>query len=279
MGWLVGAKGGARVQWGSGLQTRITMAHACWSRCPSTRIHSLLSDYFSHTANASFLFSHLLKDIDILRVKYTALKTILQCVPINQIPSPMVMTHLTEFSNFSNPFTSSDQVRVKQYQYFNLQKRLESSRHKAQAKLQLAAKIKCGSACLVAVITASLVVIIIFYGLALIMAMPGLASMNLGSERKLAKVAARLDAAAKGSYIVNKDLEMTSRLVVRLNDELEYMRRRVKIWVKRRENRVEGNDVVQLLKKKHCSFNEQLDELEEHLYLCFIDLVLCQISD
>ncbi|CAJ1972289.1 unnamed protein product [Sphenostylis stenocarpa] len=249
------------------------------------KVHSLLSDYFSHTANSSLLFSHLLKDIDLVRLKYTALKTILQCVPTNQIPSPMVITHLTEFSNFSNSFTSSGQVRAKQYQCFNLQKRLESSRDKAQAKLQLAAKMKCGSACLVAAITASLVVITISHGLALIMAMPGLASMNLGSKRKLAKVAARLDAAAKGSYIVNKDLEMTSRLVARLNDELEYMRRRVKIWVERRENRVEGNDVVQLLKKKHCSFSEQLDELEEHLYLCFMtinrarDLVLSQISD
>ncbi|CAJ1972287.1 unnamed protein product [Sphenostylis stenocarpa] len=249
------------------------------------KVHSLLSDYFSHTANSSILFSHLLKDIDLVRLKYTALKTILQCVPTNQIPSPMVITHLTEFSNFSNLFTSSGQVRAKQYQCFNLQKRLESSRDKAQAKLQLAAKIKCGSACLVAAITASLVVITISHGLALIMAMPGLASMNLGSKRKLAKVAARLDAAAKGSFIVNKDLEMTSRLVARLNDELEYMRRRVKIWVERRENRVEGNDVVQLLKKKHCSFSEQLDELEEHLYLCFMtingarDLVLSQISD
>lgn len=48
--------------------------------------------------------------------------------------------------------------------------------------------------------------------------------MNLASERKLAKVTAQLDATAKGTYIMNKDLETTSQLVARLNDELEYIK-------------------------------------------------------
>lgn len=249
------------------------------------KVHSLLSDYFAHTANASLLCSHLLRDIDRLRLKYTSLKTILQCLPSNQIPSPMLITHLTEFSNFSNPFAASGLVRATQCQCSDLQKRLESSRDKARAKLQLAAKIKYGSACLVAAITASLVVLIMSHGLALVVAMPGLASMNLGSETKLVAVTARLNAAAKGSYIVNKDLETTGRLVGRVNDELEYMRRMVRFWLERKEDKVQADGgVVRLLKKNQCSFSEQLDELEEHLYLCFMtinrarELVLSQIS-
>ncbi|ESW33530.1 hypothetical protein PHAVU_001G077600 [Phaseolus vulgaris] len=250
------------------------------------KVHSLLSDYFAHTAGASLLCSHLLRDIDRLRVKYTSLKTILHSLPSNQIPSPMLITHLTEFSNFSNPFAASGLLRPTHAQCSDLQNRLESSRDRARAKLRLAAKIKCGSACLLVAVTASLVVLVMSHGFALIVAMPGMAAVNLGSERKLVAVTAQLNAAAKGSYIVNKDLETTVRLVARLNDELEYMRTTVRFWLERKEDKVEADGgVVRLLKKNHCSFSEQLDELEEHLYLCFMtinrarDLVLCQITN
>lgn len=254
-------------------------------------IHYLLSDYFDHTANAFLLCSHLLKDIDRVRAKYKSLKTILATTSSNNNIS-LVMAHLTEFSN-SNPFAASGpspcQVRATQCQCSELQKQLESSRDNVQAKLNLIARLKCGSTCLVVAITASLVVIVVTHGFALLMAMPGFiatALFDMALERKLAKVTAQLDAAAKGTYILNKDLETTTRLVARLNDELEHMRTMVKYWVERKEDRVQPDgEVARLLKKNQCSFGDQLDELEEHLYLCFMtinrarDLVLKQISD
>ena len=263
-------------------QSTITRALAEAQLRPT--IHSLLLDYFAHTANASLLCSHLLKDIDRVRVKYQSLKTILQCVATNQVPSTsnlsLVMTHLTEFSNSLNPFAQSSPspclVRAAQCQCSELQKRLESSRDKVRVKLQLIARLKRGSACLLVTITASLVVIVMAHGLALLVAMPGLigvASMNMASERNLTKVTAQLDAAAKGTYIVNKDLETTSRLVARLNDELEHMRTTMKFWLERKEDRIQADgEVARLLKKNQCSFNDQLDELEEHLYLCFMTI-------
>lgn len=249
-------------------------------------IHSLLSDYFAHTANASMLCSHILKDINRVRVKYTSLKTILQCVPTKQISSSMVMTHLIEFSNSLNPFAASSptQCRVRASE---LQKRLESSRDKARAKLHLIARLKRCSVCLVVIVTTSLVVFVVTHGFALLVAVSGLASMNLVSKRKLAKVTAQLDAAAKGTYILNKDLETTSRLVARLNDELEHMRTTIKFWLEKKDDGIfqADGEVVRLLKKNQCDFSDQLDELEEHLYLCFLtinrarDLVLNQITN
>ncbi|KAK7293699.1 hypothetical protein RJT34_16572 [Clitoria ternatea] len=249
-------------------------------------IRSLLSDYFAHTANASLLCSHLLKDIDHVRLKYNSLKTIFQCVPTNQ-----VMTHLTEVATFLNPFATSNpgprRVWATQCYCSDLQKRLELSRDKVRAKLQFIGRLKRGStACLIVIITASLAVIVVAHGLTLLVAMPGLTSMNLASENKLAKVTAQLDAAAKGTYILNKDLETTSRLVARLSDELEHMRTTVKFWLERKEDKIQADgEVVRLLKKNQCTFSDQLDELEEHLYLCFMtinrarDLVLNQIID
>ncbi|XP_027189194.1 UPF0496 protein At3g49070 isoform X1 [Cicer arietinum] len=254
-------------------------------------IHSLLKDYFTHTANASLLCSHLLKDIDSVRVKYRSLNTILQCVSTNQIPSPIVVAHLIEFSNSLNPFSISGpspcRVRVSLGNCFDLQKRLESSRDNARAKLKMVTMLKrCSNCFVVVVITASLVVLVVAHGFALLVAMPGLALMNLASKRKLTKVTAQLDAAAKGTYILNKDLETTSRLVARLNDEMEHLRVMVKFWLERKEDKIQADgEVVRLLKKNQCNFSDQLDELEEHLYLCFMtinrarNLVLNQITD
>ena len=253
--------------------------------------HALLSDYFSQTANASLLCSLLLKDIDRVRVKYRSLKTVFQSVSSNQIaPSAnfgMILTHLTEFASAWNPFAhsgpSSCRVRTTQSQCSELQKRLESNRDKVRAKLQIIAKLKCGSACFLVTITASLVVIVVAHGLALLVAMPGIAVASL-SEKKLARVMAQLDAAAKGTYILNKDMQTISRLVARLNDELEHMRAFVKFWLERKEEKIQANgEVANLLKKNECNFDDQLDDLEEHLYLCFMtinrarDLVLKQI--
>lgn len=253
-------------------------------------IHSLLSDYFTHTSNASLLCSHLLKDIEGVRIKYKSLKTMLQCWKTNQIPSPTMVTHSIDFTNSLNPFTQTGpspcRIRAIICNCSELQKRLESSRDKTRSKLKIIVRLKhCSASVVVVVITASLVVFVVAHGFALMVAMPGFVSMKLVSKRKLAKVTEQLDAAAKGTYIVNKDLETTSRLVARLNDELEYMKTTVKFWLERKEDRVQADgEVVRLLKKNQCSFSDQLDELEEHLYLCFMtinrarDLVVNQIT-
>lgn len=253
------------------------------------KVQSLLSHYFTQTANASLLCSLLLKDIDRVRVNYRSLNTILQSSPND---FSLVMTHLTEFSNSLNPFASSRpsscRVWATQSQCCDLLKRLESRRDKVRAKLQLIAKLKLGSAFFLVTITTSFIVVVLAHGLVLLVAVPGFiaASMDAASGKKSARVMAQLDAAAKGTYILNKDLEMISRLVARLNDEMEHMRMNIKFWVGRKEDHFLANgEVARLMKKSQCSFSDQLDELEEHLYLCFMtinrarDLVLKQIMN
>ncbi|KAF7821855.1 UPF0496 protein [Senna tora] len=240
-------------------------------------IHSLISEYFAQTANASFLCSLLLKDIDRIRVQYRSLKTILQVSNLST-----VMTRLVKLSN------SLSRVRATQSQCCDLLKRLELRRDKVRTKLRLIAKLKCGSAFFLVTITSSLIVVVLAHGLALLVAVPGfvVSLMDLASEKKLARVMTQLDAATKGTYILNKDLETISQLMARLNDEMEHMRTVINFWVERKEDQFQANgEVAQLMKKSQCSLSDQLDELEEHLYLCFMninrarDLVFKQIMD
>lgn len=254
-------------------------------------IHSLLSHYFTLSANTSLLCSLLLKDIDCVRLKYRSLTNVLlslDSLPTNHQLSnfSLLITHLIDFSSTG---LSSGRILETQSQCRDLLERLESSRDKVQAKLQLIAKLKCGSAFFLVTITTSLAVVILTHGLGLFLVAGFIgASMEIASEKKLSRVVARLDAAAKGTYILNKDMETISRLVARLNDEMEHMRESIKFWVERKEDQLQfqaNSEVARLMKKSQCSFGDQLDELEEHLYLCFMninrarDLVLKQIMN
>ncbi|XP_060675721.1 UPF0496 protein At3g49070 [Ziziphus jujuba] len=247
--------------------------------------HTLLSDYFTQTANAFIICSLLLKEIEHTRAKYRSFKTTLHSLeavefyPINHFPT--FLTRLTEFSNSINPFVSSSsspcRVRTIQSGCSELLKRLESSRNKTQTKLHLLNKFKHSSAFVLVALTTSLSVIVVTHALSLVIAMPSLivASLELASSRKLARVIAQLDSAAKGTYILNRDLDTISRIVTRLNDELEHMRGMAKFWVERGEGRVRvraTGEVARQLKENDSRFREQLDELEEHLYLCFMTI-------
>lgn len=244
--------------------------------------HTLLSDYFTETANASIVCGALLQDVDRLRSNYRSLKTALKSIETTKVSFisnfKIIQARLTDFSNSVNPFTvpkSSQGVQAVQLACFKLLKRLELRRDMAQMKLQRINKIKHGSAVTLVVLTVSLTVIIVTHGLAVIVAAPGMvvAAMGLGSSGKLAKLSAQLDVAAKGMYILNRDLDTVSRLVGRLNDELEHMKATTKFWLKRGHNRVQSvEEFGRQLKKTDLSFCEQLDELEEHLYLCFMTI-------
>lgn len=248
-----------------------------------TENHSLLSDYFSETANAFVVCGSLLQDIDRLRSKYRSLKTALKSIDTTNASfenkCPIIEARLAEFSNAFNPFMTRTscphRVQSVQVACFKLLKRLELTRDKVHTKVKRIKKIKHGSAITLVVITVSLTVIIVTHALAALVAAPGIivATMELGSSGKLVKLYAQLDVAAKGMYILNRDLDTISRLVARLSDELEHMQASTKFWLKRGHKRVQSvEEFGRQLKQNDVSFREQLDELEEHLYLCFMTI-------
>ncbi|GMH18387.1 hypothetical protein Nepgr_020228 [Nepenthes gracilis] len=244
----------------------------------------LLSDYFSETANASLLCGVLLKDIEKVRAKYQSLKKTIESLEylasgcVN--PKPVILTRLSEFAKSVNPFvpSSSSLTRFRAVQEIcsGLLRRLEQGRDRAEAKLWLLNGLKRGSAIFLVALTVSVAVIAVSHALVMVVAMPALmvASPELASASKLAKMSAQLDAAAKGTYILNRDLDTISRLLSRLYDEVEHARAMIEFWLGLRGiYRVQASgEVARHLKKNDSSFCDQLDELEEHLYLCFMTI-------
>ncbi|XP_060206340.1 UPF0496 protein At3g49070 [Lycium barbarum] len=249
--------------------------------------HSLLSEYFSQTAETSLLCSLLLKDVQRTRSRYKSLKFALDSLqkpPYSHVnPIPKILTRLTKFCNSLNPLVSSTssplRFKTVQANCSQLLKRLELRRDKTKDKLQFINKLKRGAAVFLVALTVSLTVIVATHALALLVAAPMVmvTSFQLMSTKKLASWSAQLDIAAKGTYILIRDLDTISRLVGRLNDELEDLQAIVRFWLARGGDPLQlqlqaSGEVARQLKKNYANFVDQLDELEEHLYLCFMTI-------
>lgn len=239
------------------------------------KIRSLLSDYFSETANASLLCSHLLKYVDQTRIKYKSLKTTLDSLQLGRPADDQLPEIVNRF--VSSGLSFPNRIQDVQANCSSLLRRLELKRDKTRAKLRVIRKLKCGSALILVGLTASVTAIIAAHALAVLVAAPCLIATSasfelLESSNKLLARSAQLDAAAKGTYILMRDLDTISRLVARLNDEMEHVHGMVRFWVERAEDRLEASKEVtrQLKLNNDTSFTEQIGELEEHLYLCFM---------
>nr|AND01208.1 hypothetical protein [Linum usitatissimum] len=247
--------------------------------------HSLLAQYFAQTADASSSCGSLLKDINRVRVAIRTLKSALKSLETGSIHNAddqfqVILSQLATFADTHNPFNQSNRspvmVRSAQINCTKLLKPLESIRDKAHANVRLRARLKHGSAMFLVALTASLTVILATHALALLIAAPTMvvASIELVSTKKLNKVVSELDVAAKGMYILSRDLETINGLVARLSDELEHMCGAVKFWLDRGETwvRAANGEVWKELRKNERGFSQHLDELEEHLYLCFMTI-------
>ncbi|KAE9617809.1 hypothetical protein Lalb_Chr03g0039431 [Lupinus albus] len=88
------------------------------------------------------------------------------------------------------------------------------------------------------------------------------------SERKELVRLKQLDAAAKSTYVVN-DLETIDSLVDRLQTAVEGDKALVRFGLKRGRERHPIQEVLKQLRKNQPSFQHQLEDLEEHIFLFF----------
>ncbi|XP_051142355.1 UPF0496 protein At3g49070 isoform X2 [Andrographis paniculata] len=247
----------------------------------------LLKDYFSNSCEASHVCGLLLKDIDHIRKRSIFLKD-----PFSKNGSPPKASNgsaqspadspetLSRAALFwrSKPFSPSapsmSRFQAMQSSSSSLLGRLEARRDKIEAKISRLKKLKCGSAVVIAALTASLVVMVAAHAFVALVAAPGVAAASIGTfdVGKLSRWSVQLDAAAKGTYILIRDLDTISRLVARVNSEMEHVEALMKVWMKRDDRLQAGGEVASRLRKIDERFIEQVDELEEHLYLCIMTI-------
>ncbi|EHA8590460.1 putative UPF0496 protein [Cocos nucifera] len=91
-----------------------------------------------------------------------------------------------------------------------------------------------------------------------------------GPRRRARENMAQLDAAARGTYVLNNDLDTIERLVARLHETVESDKKLVRLGLERgRGQRHPIEEVVRQLRKNHPSFFHRLRDLDEHICLFF----------
>lgn len=87
----------------------------------------------------------------------------------------------------------------------------------------------------------------------------------------LERLEAQLDTAAKGVYLLINDFDTMSRLVMRLNNEMEHSKFVADLCLKRRTNEM-LKEIARELQINQTELMNQLEDLEEHVYLCILNI-------
>lgn len=246
-------------------------------------LKNLMLSYFDISAEASHICSHLLKNINQLHSNYKFIQRALDT--IMDIEYSLENFELFIFSN--NPFANLRNHDFINDMHSSVLHHLKSMRKKVGRKIKLKKYLKktygiCVTACCGLVIVTAMVIAAHTPTLTLVVG-PAILSFpfkHLKRELKgykfsgsgsLSKVYDQLDIAAKGTYIMNRDFDTMGRLVGRLHDEIEHDRAMVQFSLDRKEDRF-SLQIVKELKRSGAELRKQVEELEEHVYLCLVTI-------
>lgn len=262
----------------------------------SLNFHHLLVDYFEASLQACNICELLLKGIHQTRTAYKSIRMVIKLSKGSMLgyseedKNLAILRELNAFALLTNPLSIISPVQFRDIHEQNLVllHRLTSKHIKIKriTKLKRICK-RVGGAGLVISHTALLVALLMFafHSIIGIAAAPALMACSIGILKKKMETAQgwvktrlqgevlgeQLDLAAKGVFILINDFDTMSRMVGRLHDEVEH--RKYVAGVCARNGKCEL--VAEVLKEfdaQHCSFSEQLEELEEHIYLCLLTI-------
>ncbi|KAL4332169.1 hypothetical protein GQ457_07G020390 [Hibiscus cannabinus] len=261
-------------------------------------LKTLIFDYFDISAEASKICGHLLTKINQIQRNYRFIQRALDSLDDHyQCPKKFgqILSELNSFVALKNPFSNPNKhdFQMINEKYSSILHHLKSKKRKVSRKIKMIQFIhKASGICLT---TASglivvIAIVIAVHTLAPLLMAPAVLSfvpVNLLRKKKkrifkkfpclkcgfLRKVGDQLDVAAKGTYILNRDFDTMSRLVSRMNDEVEHKKGIIRICLERqREDHRFCLQIVKELKKCNAGFWKQVQELEEHVYLCLVTI-------
>ncbi|CAK9143840.1 unnamed protein product [Ilex paraguariensis] len=260
-----------------------------------SNLHHLFVNYFEASLEACKICESLLLSIHQTRSNYQIIERVLKLTQRVDKSSPVheddiddnchdIFAELASFALIKNPLStlSPGQLGDIHDRHSLLFHRLTAKCQKIRRRTRL---IKCykkvvGSVLVVAYSALAITLFVLaVHSMVGTIAALGLIACSLGLLKKRRKTItperleldAQLDVAAKGVYILINDFDTMSRLVRRLYDEIEHSRAMADMCVRNGNNEV-LKEVVKDFRNNESRFLEQLEELEEHIYLCFLTI-------
>ncbi|KAL2319059.1 hypothetical protein Fmac_032935 [Flemingia macrophylla] len=257
----------------------------------SLKPHHLLVEYFEASLESCRCCDTILEAIHSMRFAYRRISRVVKLSKRvmddenNQTNNKdTIFRELASFALQNNPLSivSTEQFRDIHDKYVELLHSLRSTRRKIRRRLTL--KRVCKNIAGVALVTSHSVILVAllvfaFHSMVGLVAAPsilcGLIGLFVKKDRERVGLRAcerlceQLDVAAKGVYILINDLDTMSRMVKRLHDEVEHRRVVAQVCVRNAKCEI-LNQVMREFCDQESSFLELLDELEGHVYLCFL---------
>ncbi|XP_027359168.1 UPF0496 protein At3g19330-like [Abrus precatorius] len=255
---------------------RDRVQHALSDTTTTTR---LISTFFDHTETASELCLHLHQCLSLARAAHAPLLDLFETI------DPLHPTHsdckraiplFHHFDKQNNSIPDSHIFSNLREALSNLKTQLDRRVSKSLSRVRFFRRAAAGSAiCLVAV-AVGVVVATVAVTLHAVVALATAASAGAvpvcASERRELVRLKQLDAAAKCSYVLSNDLGTIDALVSRLRAAVEGDRVLVRLSLERGNERYLVQEVIKQLCKSHDGFIRQVEDLEEHIYLCFYNI-------
>uniref|UniRef100_A0A7N0UQF4 Uncharacterized protein n=1 Tax=Kalanchoe fedtschenkoi TaxID=63787 RepID=A0A7N0UQF4_KALFE len=249
-------------------------------RATSTPLTFLISDYFKQSEDACRLCLLLCHHIRHARSLYAPLNDLIDILPVEihgltEAQCNWAYKAFLEFDLAENPFPCPDSLSFQDLRscFYQLKQQLEDHIHKSRSKVSFFRRFSAGSAlCLIGATCVIIIAAIVIATHALIV----LATCPIFLtclpqyllKRELSNLS-QLDAAAKGTYVLNNDLDTIDRLVTRLHSAVEGDKILIRIGLERGPDRHPIFEVVKQLRRNYPNFGHQLKDLEEHICLCF----------
>ncbi|XAR61621.1 hypothetical protein NMG60_11016089 [Bertholletia excelsa] len=251
--------------------------------------HHLLINYFKATFEAGRACELLLQSIHKARANHHIITRVVKLTAKKPTNHKVIFDLLNSFAALKNPFLiiKPHQFKVIHdkhgYLFNRLTKKCKNVRRRAKLtrwckKMAGLGLVASYSAVLVALLVLALHVVV---GAA---AAPALIACTVGLVKRrgnmvkgwlktafLERLGTQLEVASKGVFVLVNDFDTMGQLVERLQDEIEHTRTIAAMCVRNGKNEI-MMEVVQELQNSHSCFLEQLEELEEKIYLCFLDI-------
>ncbi|XP_074279112.1 UPF0496 protein At1g20180 [Silene latifolia] len=258
----------------------------------SSKLQVLLKDYFEVTLEAYNVCELLLRGIHKTRSNHRIIKRVLTLSTTEEETTDyeMLIQELASFARSSNPLSFIINGTVEfpgiHDQHAILLQKLTSRRRRIKRRgkfIKFYKKVASYSFLIVYTALAIALLTLALHSVVGLLGAPALLfPFSTGVFKKvdceslnpsaLERMGAQVDIAAKGAYILINDFDTMARLAARVHDEVEHQRAVSQMCVRNSESSEVVKEAIRELRMHEGRFAEQLEELEEHVYLCFLTI-------
>ncbi|AEE76226.1 hypothetical protein ISN45_At03g020260 [Arabidopsis thaliana x Arabidopsis arenosa] len=220
-----------------------------------TTLTNLVSTYFQHSEDATRLCLNLYQNVHSARHHlYTPLLDLFNIFPGDSLPAideslcDLAFDVFLKLDTFENPFSSPESYSFRDTQlcFSQLKHNLDRRLRKSRSRVRLIHHATAGPLC-----------------------SPYLPH---SFKRKELTNICQLNAASKGTFVLNKDLDTIDRLVSRLHTGIEYDKFLIRLGLERGRDVHSIQEILKLLRKSHLPLTHQLKDLEDHICLWFTNV-------